>query len=129
MFRSMGLLLVAAGLAFSACGSREKKNDTPAPAAAPVFTPAPDEQALVGAWSDGTTTLRLNANQSFTMEVNRGERNPQTKSGRWSLRGGALYLHPEGQLDEVYDFSFSNEQRSLGLSNNKQNASWNLTKR
>jgi hypothetical protein len=124
MIRSMGFLVVAAGLAFSACGSSEKKS-TPAA----VFTPAPDDQALVGVWSDGTTTLELRANKSYTMEAARGGGRAATGStGKWSLRGGALYLHPEGQVDEVYDFQWGGEQRVLSLKTATGGA-WTLNKR
>lgn len=126
MIRTMGLLVVVAGLSLSACGSRENK--APAPAATPTFTPAPDDQALVGSWSDGTTTMTLRANKTYTMEMTRPGRNATTSAGKWSLRGGALYLHPEGATDEVYDFQWGAEQRSLNMSSAKGGA-WNLSKR
>lgn len=126
MIRSMGFLVVAAGLAFSACGSSEKKSSAPAAAA---FTPAPDDQALVGTWSDGTTTLALRADKTYSFESARGGgRSATGTAGKWSLRGGAIYLHPEGQTDEVYDFQWGAEQRSLSLSTAK-GGSWNLSKR
>ncbi len=123
MIRTMGFLVVAAGLTFSACGSSEKKEAAPA-----GFTAAPDEQALLGTWSDGGTTLNLNSNKTYTMELTREGRNPTASSGKWSLRGGALYLHPQDQTDEVYDFSWGSEQRSLSLSSAK-GGTWNLVKR
>jgi hypothetical protein len=125
MIRSMGFLVVAAGLAFSACGSSEKKS-SPAPTA--TFTPAPDEQALVGTWSDGSTTLELRANKTYSFEANRGAGRTSSTGGKWQLRAGALYLTPDGQSDEVYDFQWGAEQRSLSLSTAK-GGSWNLSKR
>lgn len=128
MIRSMGFLVVAAGLTFSACGSSEKKA---APAATATFTPAPDDQALVGTWSDGTTTLELRGDMTYTMDESRGGgRSATGGTGKWSLRGGALYLHPaaDGATDEVYDFQFGAEQRSLSMKTVK-GGSWNLNKR
>lgn len=125
MIRSMGFLVVAAGLAFSACGSSEKKSAPPATA---TFTPAPDEQALVGTWSDGSSTLELRANKTYSFEENRGAGRTSSAAGKWQLRAGALYLTPDGQADEVYDFQWGAEQRSLSLSTAK-GGSWNLSKR
>jgi len=123
MIRSMGLLVVAAGLTLSACGSSEKKKSDSA-----TFTAAPDQQALLGTWSDGATTLNLNSNMNYTMELSREGRNTTATSGKWQLRGGAIYLTPQGQMDEVYDFSWGSEQRSLSLTTAK-GGSWNLVKR
>jgi hypothetical protein len=125
---------LAAGLSLSACGSTEKKDTTPTQ---PAFTPAPDKEALVGSWSDGTTTVTLNANGSYKWDEAEACRTapcPMKDSdvGNWELRGDKLYLTSTSNKEEgthAVSFSFENNQKSVKLGSNKRNANWSLNKR
>jgi len=128
MTRWLGVLVVSAGLSLGACGSSEKKKDD-----TPAFVAAPDKDALVGTWSDGTNTLSLDGNGSYRWEEARACGAPPcpstATSGKWELRNGAIYLNNAEGGDERLEFSFSNQQRSLSVSSKKQGANWSLNKR
>lgn len=129
MMRWLGVVVVSAGLSLGACGSSEKKkqDDTPA------FVAAPDKDALVGVWSDGNNTISFDAGGAYRWEESRTCGAPPcpstSKSGKWELRNGAIYLNNAEGGDERLEFSFSNQQKSLSVSSKKQGSSWSLNKR
>ena len=129
MMRWLGVVVVGAGLALSACGSSEKKKAPEGPA----FVAAPDKDALVGTWSDGTNTISFDANGSYRWEESRSCGAPPCPStataGKWELRNGAIYLNPNDGGDERLEFSFSNQQKGLSVSSKKQGANWSFSKR
>jgi hypothetical protein len=123
---------LAAGFAFSACGSSEKKDTTPT---APAFTPAPDNEAIVGSWSDGQSTLTINGNGTYRWDDSIPCGAPpcpvKSTNGAWELRRDKLVLTPsdaEAGADPVA-FSFENNQKTVKLSSNKQNRDWTFNKR
>ena len=128
MLRWLGVAAVSAGLALSACGSREKKAE-PAGAA---WTAAPDKDALAGRWSDGSSTITLNGNGSYSwakaIPCGSGDCKATTTNGQWELRSGKLYLTPDGETSEVIQYEFSNQQRGLRFSSNKAGQSWNFNR-
>jgi hypothetical protein len=131
MTRWYGIAALMMGLSLGACGSSKPK-----PAAGPVepaFTPAPDEQALVGTWSDGAVTFAFNGRAyTWTEVIPCGAptcEQRQKAAGEYQLRSGKVML--KGALgdngDLLVGFGFQNNQQTLTLDDNGK--SWTLNRR
>ncbi|MBL8787991.1 MAG: lipocalin family protein [Deltaproteobacteria bacterium] len=129
MMRWLGVAVVAAGLTLGACGSSEKKDNTPS---GPTWTAAPDKDALAGKWSDGTSTISFNGNGSYSwakaIPCGSGDCKTTSTAGKWELRNGKIYLTPDGDTNEVIEFQFGNQQNTLRLNSNKSGQTWNLNR-
>lgn len=114
----VGVVVMGAGLALSACGDREgQTRDEPAEPA-DNWQPMDDEAALVGTWVDGNSRLRLDRGGRY--HWNDGGRDV---NGKWSYVRGKIYLSPPGENDQVYEFSFSDQQNTLEMGR-KSGRSW-----
>lgn len=103
-------MVLGAGLALGACGDREgqtKKDNTPVD----TWSPLADQDALVGRWVDGSFTLRLDRGGHYTFDAG-----GQATSGSWTLAHGRLYMSPPKGNDEVWDFTFGDQQNTLDMS-------------
>jgi len=129
MMRWLGVVVVSTGLALIACGSSEKKKNPDGS----TFTAAPDAQALVGTWSDGSRTVAFDAGGSYRWEEARPCGAPPcpatATSGTWQLRNGKIYLDPQEGGDEIVEFTFAEMQKTVSLSSKKQGSTWVLKKR
>ncbi len=131
MMRWLGVLAVSAGLALGACGSSEKKKDEPVET--PTVAPKSDQEALVGSWSDGASTITFQSGGAYTWEESRPCGAPPcpstATSGTWQLRNGKIYLDPAEGGDEIIEFDLMDQQSRLALTSAKQNKTWSLNKR
>ncbi len=113
-----------------ACGSSEKATTNNN---APTVEMRPDGEAIIGTWSDGTTTLTLGADKKYSWEMMRPCGAPPcpttTSGGTWVLRSGKLYLDPNEGSDEVIKYNLDQTTRSLGISSSSKGKSWTLTGR
>ncbi len=129
MMRWFGIVAVSAGLTLGACGSSEKKSDTPS---GPTYTDRAPEEALIGRWSDGSNTISFESGGSYRWEEARACGSPPcpttASSGRWTLRSGKIYLDPSEGGDEIVEFGFMDNQTGLSLSSAKQGKNWTLRK-
>lgn len=133
MKRWFGVAVVTMGMALGACSSKQSKPADPGPSA-PAFTPAPDDQAIVGTWSDGRNTFVFNGNGTYTwsavvpcgaptcQEAQKAAGSYQFRTGRILLGGGA-----GAQGDLSVSYSFSNNQATLTLNDGSSN--WMLNRR
>jgi hypothetical protein len=135
MKRWFGIAVVTMGMALPACSNKQKAQPAPQPGeTAPAFTPAPDNQAVIGSWSDGGNTFHFRDNGTYQwlevvpcgaptcQENQRASGTYQFRSGRILLGGGA---GAQGDLSVTY--SFSNNQNTLSLSDGAK--SWTLNRR
>jgi hypothetical protein len=132
MNRWIGIATLSMGLALGACGSSKKQ--APAAPVEPAFTAAPDAEALVGTWSDGSATFTFNGRAYTWSEVIPcGAPTCQEKAkgaGDYDLRnGGKIVL--KGALGDKGDlmvtFSWQNNQKTVVLSDGA--STWTLNKR
>jgi hypothetical protein len=128
MMRWLGVLVVSAGLALGACGSSEKKKEPvdTGPTALPV------KEALVGGWTDGTSTLKLMAGGAYSWVESRPCGAPPcpstSTSGTWQLRNDKIYLDPADGGDEIISFDLMDHQSRLVLTSAKQDKTWSLNR-
>ena len=126
MMRWLVLAVVAMGLAFSACGSSEKKKEE-----GPTWVAAPDADALVGAWASGGNSVTFDANGNYRWEKEVPCGNPpcptSASSGTYRLAHGKIYRDPQEGDDKIVDFAFADQQKTVSLT--EDGKSWSLNKR
>jgi len=136
MKRWIGVAFVTMGLALGACSKKQTTQEETPGDESTAFAAAPDNEAILGGWSDGQNTFTFNKGGTYSWVESIRCSSPPCKevakaNGTYQFRGQRILLGGGlgAQGDLSLNFSWANQQNTLQLTGGAGTYNWTLNRR